>query len=368
MSRLDELIACAALAAAACGACERRSAELPSAIDAGAIRPKESPSGAAAGETGRSPALDADADAGVADAADAGVADAGAGVADAADADASDAAGADASEIDCAAGDVRAGRSVGHTSVVFELELSNGRRYAYKPDARKVKGRYRGEIAAYRLARALGLPNVPPACLRSFGAAALARALDGAGAKLLASDVVVEDGEAKGALIPWIDGLASWPVERAPLRSDVRRWLTAGAAIPADKVELARQASTLVAFDHLTGNWDRYSGGNVGIDRDRQLVLYVDNDAAFMAAPPPEGLRRNRARLDATDRFSRSLVAAVRALDEEAIAERLGEGSPGEPLVSRAVVSLVARRAKELVAVVDAKTAERGEDETLFFR
>src|SRR5690606_22653505 len=40
----------------------------------------------------------------------------------------------------------KAGKSVGHTSVVYRLELSDGTRAAWKPNARRVEGRYKGEI------------------------------------------------------------------------------------------------------------------------------------------------------------------------------------------------------------------------------
>jgi hypothetical protein len=263
----------------------------------------------------------------------------------------------------------RTGKSIGHTSVVFKLEMSNGKKVAWKPNAKKVKGRYKGEIAAFRFAEALGLHNVLPACLRTFDAPAVAGALapNAEAAKVFADEAIVEQGKVHGAVIPWVDGLQFWPLEKEPLRSEARGWLTAKGVIPEARADLAKQTSNLIAFDYLTGNWDRYSGENVGIEKVGVLILFIDNDAAFMEAPPREHLARNKALLDATDRFSRRFVRQVRALDEDRIATALGEEAPGQPLVSRAVVALVARRAKELVAVVDAKIAAHGEGETLYF-
>ena len=137
---------------------------------------------------------------------------------------------------------------------------------------------------------------------------------------------------------------------------------------PQAEIELARQASTLVAFDFITGNWDRYSGENVGLDSTGAHVLFIDNDAAFLELPPKEQLARNKALLDATDRFSRAFVEGARKLDAERLAAVFGEEAPGRPLLSTAVVSIVARRLEELVAIVDAKIAARGEAETLYFR
>lgn len=263
----------------------------------------------------------------------------------------------------------KAGKSIGHTSIVFKIELSSDKKAAWKPNAKKVKGRYKGEVAAYRLAQALGLPNVPPACLRTFEAPAATSALatNAEAAKLFASDVIVEDGKVHGVVIPWIDGLSFWPLEKEPLRTEARTWLTAGADIPKAKIDLARQASTLVAFDFLTDNWDRYSGENVGLDRDGRLVLYIDNDAAFMEGPPLDRVARNKALLDATDRFSRSFVARVRALDAERLAAAFGEDAAGKPLLGKSVVTAVATRVKKLLAAIDQKIVKRGEAETLYF-
>ncbi|HVH41478.1 MAG TPA: hypothetical protein VM925_04015, partial [Labilithrix sp.] len=187
-------------------------------------------------------------------------------------------------------------------------------------------------------------------------------------AKRLAREAIVEDERIYGASVAWLDGLAFWPLEKEPLRTEVRAWLTAGKSIPPAKVDLARQASTLVAFDFITGNWDRYSGENVGIDKTGTVVLYIDNDAAFMEAPPKALVERNKMLLDATDRFSRDLVTRARAIDEAELARVLGDESPGRPLLTKAAVSLVAGRMKDLVRVVDAKIAARGEAETLYFR
>lgn len=270
---------------------------------------------------------------------------------------------------DCEAGEPRRGKSIGHTSVVFKLELDNGKKAAFKPFTKKVKDRYRGEIAAYRLAMALGLSNVPPVCFRTFDSGALSTALGDLGAKLLADEAIVDrERRVKGALIPWIDGLGFWALEKEPARSDLRAWLTQKTPIPPAKVDLARQASTMIAFDFLTGNWDRYSGENVGLDKTGTEVLYIDNDAAFMVGPPAAGLARNKAMLEETDRFSRSVVTRLRALDEESLATALGEESPGDPIVPRATVALVAQRLKELVATIDRKVAAHGEAETLYFR
>lgn len=263
----------------------------------------------------------------------------------------------------------RSGKSVGHTSVVFKLELSNGRKVAWKPNARRVKGRYKAEIAAWRLAKALGIDNVLPACPRAIDRAEASAALasNAEARRLLSEEAIVDDGRIRGAAIPWLDGLKVWPLEDDPLRSEAKAWLAGGEDVPPAKADLARQVSTLVAFDFITGNWDRYSGGNVGIDPSGTVILYLDNDAAFAEAPPKDDRAHHRARLEATARFSRTFVAKMRALDRAGLTAAFGDEEEGRPLLSPTVIGSVALRMKELSAVIDAKIAARGERETLYF-
>jgi hypothetical protein len=123
----------------------------------------------------------------------------------------------------------------------------------------------------------------------------------------------------------------------------------------------------MIAFDYLTANWDRWSGGNVaraGIDGE---VLYVDNDGAFYERPPPEGLERQGALLRRVVRFSRSFVAALRGLDEAKLANAFGEEQPGEPLLPHAVIAGVEERRRAIVKIVEERVARSGEGATLAF-
>ncbi len=271
----------------------------------------------------------------------------------------------------CAEGAVpRAGKSIGHTSTVFKLELADGRKVAWKPNARKVKGRWRGEVAAYRLAAgALGLANVPVACARRFdhGAIVAALAANPDAARVFADEAIVEGGVVDGVVIPWIEGLRFWPIEREPLRSEVRGWLTAGRPVPEEKLALARQVSTLVGFDRLTGNWDRYSGENVGLDASGLTVLFIDNDAGFMELPPKDRIAHLRSLVEGTDRWSRSFVERLRTLDEARLTAVLGQAPGGDPLLSAAAVARIAVEARALLASIDEKISRRSASDTLFF-
>jgi hypothetical protein len=260
-----------------------------------------------------------------------------------ADADADADAGADADADAGAVADAedlftsptpKSARSIGHTSVVFKIELANGRKAAFKPASRRGPLRYKGEIAAFRLSRALGLSNVPPAYFRTFEAKALAAAMSNEdSAALFAKEAIVKDGLVKGAIVPWIDGLQFVALEQAPLSGQWKAWLAKDGAIPEAEADRAREISNLIVFDFLSGNWDRWSGGNVGLDPKTKHLLYIDNDGAFFDVPPMDGLARNKKMLDGVAKISRSLFDRLDGLGEEGLRKALGEETPGVPLL-----------------------------------
>ncbi|HEY3819782.1 MAG TPA: hypothetical protein VGL81_21595 [Polyangiaceae bacterium] len=257
-------------------------------------------------------------------------------------------------------------KSVGHTSYVLKLRLEGGAVAAFKPRSMLPLGdhRYKGEIAAFRLAGALGVDNVPRAVARSFDAAML-RTLQGDFAEKGLPD---EDGRVRGALMPWITDYRVLPLEEKEARTRWEAWLYDGhSSIPEDKRALAASVSTMLAFDYVTANWDRWSGGNVAEDGATGKVLFVDNDGAFYEWPDPAALARQRAMLARVTRFSRRFVAALRSLDATKVRAALGDESPGVPLMPERVVEGVASRAASVLEAVDARVAIAGDAATLPF-
>lgn len=255
-----------------------------------------------------------------------------------------------------------AAHPIGHTSVVLKVKLEGGLVAAWKPDSRRGKDRYRGEVAARRLARALGLENVPPVTLRAFSRADLLRVADAEGVAILEKEALADaKGNVPGALVPWIAGLTFPALDAEPKRGRWQKVLAGTAAVGAGDEGSVYFAdiSTLVVFDAISGNWDRWSGGNVGFvpldkgaRRDAHL-LFVDNDAAFLAQPPPDGLARNRKLLAATKRFSHSFVERLRALDLESLEGLFGEDLAGGPLLSPLAVAGVRARIAEVKKALD---------------
>ena len=260
----------------------------------------------------------------------------------------------------------RSGKSIGHTSVVFRLDFDKPLRAAYKPESKRGHKRYRGEVAAFRLARVFHLPNVPPATVRIFDKGVLRAALGPDAQKLFDDEVIDHDGKVHGALMPWIDKLEFVPLESTSERAKWKHELESGGDIAETDRSMAGQISTLIVFDALTGNWDRWSGGQIGIDRASSTLLFVDNDAAFFEPIPP-AFSAQWALVRSVDRFSRSFVARLRSMDGLTLADAFGEEEPGKPLLPARVVADADQRRKDLLAIIDQKIAALGESAVLYF-
>jgi hypothetical protein len=257
-------------------------------------------------------------------------------------------------------GDVVKAKSLGHTSFVLKLTFANGQVAGWKPRSRLPLGdrRYRGEIAAYRLGAALGLGNVPRVEPVSLPAAALRAVLPDFDAKALPDD----DGRVRGALWAWNPNYEVVPLETPAARAGWEPWLTdARTPVPPDQRDLARALSTLVAFDFITGNWDRWSGGNVARDSATHALLYVDNDGAFYDPPPADSLATQLALLRRVVRFSRSFVTALRALDQAKLHAVFGDETPGVPLLTDRVIAGVDARRRTVLEVIDRRLAQAGD-------
>lgn len=274
-------------------------------------------------------------------------------------------------------------KSVGSTSVVFKVPLDGGMSAAFKPETKKHGGRWRAEVAAYRVSRLLGLDNVPPSVPRAAKMSALmASTRSAVAAKLLRDQCLPrEDGRLPGAMIAWIPGLARLPLELDPLWSAWREWLSvlptprplesrlpaaSGKRIKAARA-LAPQISTLVVFDHLIGNRDRWSGHNVLVDVTHTRVVFLDHNLAFdPKLDVPSTLKRNLV-LHRVQRFSRALYRRLVGLTRAELVDAIGLDDQGGPLLSDEQIDATLKRRDELVAYIDELTAQFGEDKVLSF-
>jgi len=170
------------------------------------------------------------------------------------------------------------------------------------------------EVAAYRLARMLGMDNVPPAVPRQIG-------------------------RSEGSLQIWLEGVMTEESRRDErLQSPYpREWFL--------------QNRMMSVFDNLIWNSDR-NLGNMLIDADWKFWL-IDHTRAFQDTGDlrsPEEITH----------VERTFWERLQALDEEQIRAQLGELIDGS-----ALRSLLTRR-ERLIRLIEELIAERGEDVVIF--
>jgi len=250
--------------------------------------------------------------------------------------------------------------NVGSTSVNLHLRLAGGIDAAWKPRTTTHGETYRAEIAAYRLNRILGLNRVPPAISRVIPRSQLRLAPT--------SPVVFErDNTARGAAIYWVPVLRDSLIDRPREIDRWSAWLRQGRAIPEDQRARAEEISSLLVFDFLTGNWDRWSGSNVPMDAEGHLI-YRDNNGGF-EEPFVEGLmQRGMSWLRRAQRFSRGVIERARAMTEASVrAEMALDPDRAHPPLTDAQIRSLLRRRDALIQYVDGLVRRHGAANVLVF-
>jgi hypothetical protein len=127
-----------------------------------------------------------------------------------------------------------------------------------------------------------------------------------------------------------------------------------------DNPERPAELSDLILFDYLTQNVDRWGGDftNVRTRGPGGPLIYLDNGAGFWLGEQRLGLME--ARLEALQRFRRSTIDAVRALDLDALAKQM-RGDPLAPVLNAKQLDGLRRRRQAVVDHVDALIARFGE-------
>jgi hypothetical protein len=258
----------------------------------------------------------------------------------------------------------------GGSSLSFRLEFADGSRAAWKPMQTNMQSVPRKEVAAYRLNRLLGLHAVPPAAPRAVTREELFEHLhpDSLAAlpRIKAETVFGPDGRTIGTASYWIPIIKDSGFDTPEGRKLTQAWLTIGQEIPADRLSMAAQVSTLIVFDFLTANPDRYSGGNMKMSEDGKQLYFMDNTMSFYV--DGNGNERNREVLFKTQRFSRALYEALDKVTvgnlQRALAEELG--TTYEILTPAEIAAVAARRAVAKRYIADL-IAQHGERAVLFF-
>jgi len=236
----------------------------------------------------------------------------------------------------------------GGSSLSFRAEFADGSRAAWKPMQTNMQSVPRKEVAAYRLNRLLGLHAVPPAAPRAVTREELLDHLHPESLQFLsrikAETVFGPDGRTIGTASYWIPVIKDAGFDTPDGKRKTTAWLTQGQPIPEEDAAMAAQVSTLIVFDFLTSNPDRYSGGNMKMSPDGKQLFYMDNTMSFYV--DGDGYEKNREVLFRTQKFSRALYQALDRVTmtnlQRALAEELG--TPYEILTPAEIAAVVSRR------------------------
>jgi predicted MFS family arabinose efflux permease len=245
-------------------------------------------------------------------------------------------------------------KPLGMGSTIKFKARAGGRKVVLRPAQTSAAGNYRADVAAYRLAVAMGLDGVPLACERRVTRADLVAVAPTALRARLDTEIAwAADDTIAVSVVAWVDGVKSADLEDR--RATWRPQLALAAALPIDTTDVA-EGSRLAVWDFLIANWDRWSGGNTF--RVGSRFVWLDNAAGFGREHARTRTKRAAA-FARTERFSRSLITALRTVDIDA-------ALAGSGLAPKRIAEVAARR-DIILAHVDHVIAAHGDDAVLVF-
>jgi hypothetical protein len=265
----------------------------------------------------------------------------------------------------------------GGTSLSLRLDFANGARAAFKPQQIHLQSEPRREIAAYRIDRLLGIGHVAPAKPAKFTVAELVAAADPALRSVTTQRILGETrakgGEVRGFVAWWIPEIRDARIGELNVDSSegMNLWtsylrINTWANVPDNARSLVEQLASLVVFDVVIDNADRWSGSNVKVSPDRKTLYFMDNTLSFSLFT--KGHDNNLRPLHRMQVFPRRLITRLRAMSEESLRAvlDLGDDPAGMgPLLTDAEIAAVMTRREHVLAYVDKLIAQFGEDAVL---
>jgi len=260
----------------------------------------------------------------------------------------------------------------GGTSLSLRLDFASGARAAFKPQQTHPQSDPRREIAAYRIDRMLGIGHVAPAKSATFAIADLvmAAAPDARDytAERLADEAIGHGGKVSGEVSWWIPEIkdAMIGTHRIDELEGMAEWLPylqAGTPVPPEQQSLVEQLSTVIVFDVLIDNADRWTGNNTKCSPDRQVLYFMDNTLAFTNFTL--GHESNLTPLHRISKFSRKLVHRLRTLTYASIQHALEGEEVLAPLLEPSEIRALLARRDHLLRYIDGLSAELGENTVL---
>lgn len=255
-------------------------------------------------------------------------------------------------------------------SLSLKIRLKPGGKAVFKPllrhDFRALK-----EVAAFRVAKCLGLNNIPPSTLKKVPLPRIQRLVEISDVNVAAAlnERAAQDstGSLPGAVIAWIDGLDDQGIQSLGGNQAMFQLLSRSgrAANPI----LAHDAAQMVVFDYLVGNWDRFSGANFFLTPDQMGLVWLDHNNSF--ARLSEGqLERLERVLRKMEWFPADLMERIEKLVVSDIKECLAEepGNEDYPLLDESELQRLLERRRTLLARLKSLAGRFGKANVLLAR
>jgi len=257
--------------------------------------------------------------------------------------------------------------SHGGSSLVLRIEFVDGSRAAFKPQQIHPQSVPRKEAAAYQLARKLGISAVPPTVMRAVSREELLSKLDAESqflrARLLREAIFDARGLTTGSMMYWVPNLSDLGLDRDAAILAWTKELSQDGQLGAGRSEILAQLSTLLLFDVIQNNSDRFSGGNILGSRDGKKMFFIDN--AFGFQNDQQGHLRSIGYLLRCQKFSRRMWTALQLLTDE----QLTFSDPlSGPLLSTEEVSALRSRRDRVLRYLGQLISAHGSDSVLAFR
>ncbi|HET9990882.1 MAG TPA: hypothetical protein VFQ65_20265 [Kofleriaceae bacterium] len=263
----------------------------------------------------------------------------------------------------------------GGTSLSLRVDFASGARAAFKPQQIHPQSDPRREIAAYRLDRLLGIGHVAPAKSVTFAIADLIAAAPADSrdytTQRLSDEAIVRGGKVSGEVSWWIPEIrdAAIGTHRLDEPEGMAEWLPylqGDVPVPPELAGTMEQLSTMIVFDVLIDNADRWTGNNTKCSVDQKTLYFMDNTLSFSQFTL--GHESNLTPLHRISRFSRKLVARLRTLTYASLARALdGNDDPLAPLLHPDEIRALLARRDHLLRYIDDLRAELGDGAVLAY-
>lgn len=270
---------------------------------------------------------------------------------------------------------VRAKINHGGTSLSIRLEFANGARAAFKPEQIHPQSDPRREIAAYRMDRLLRIGHVAPAKPVKFALTELLAAADPGTRNYVVNRINDEAKPKKG----YLRGMAAWwipEIRDAKLGGmDLHEkeamelllsYLQVGATIPANERTIVEQLATLIMFDVVIDNADRWTGSNTKVSPDQKTLYFMDNTLSFSRFR--HGHDTNWKPFRRMQVFPRGLVQRLRGMTRESLRIALDLGNDDSelaPLLDEEEVDAIVARKNHMLDHIDKMIDKYGEEAVL---